>query len=61
MPQQRLAALNPNAVLARGYALVQNEEGQLIRSVTQTYPGQPLQITLSDGAFTARKTDGKSS
>ena len=52
---QRLAALNPNAVLARGYALVQNEEGRVIRSVSQTYPGQSLQITLSDGAFKAKK------
>jgi exodeoxyribonuclease VII large subunit len=51
---QRLAALNPNAVLSRGYAIVQDEEGHVIDQVKQTYPGQGLNITVSDGAFRAR-------
>ncbi len=51
---QRLAALNPKAVLARGYAIVQDDAGGVIRSVAQTHPGQPVKITVSDGRFQAR-------
>ncbi|HEY81016.1 MAG TPA: exodeoxyribonuclease VII large subunit [Caldilineae bacterium] len=51
---QRLSALNPKAVLSRGYALVQDEEGRVIDSVTKTRPGQRLRITVADGAFPAR-------
>lgn len=50
----RLAALNPNAVLARGYAIVQNDTGGVIRSVTQTHPGQRVKITVSDGSIPAQ-------
>ncbi len=51
---QRLSALNPRAVLARGYALVQDDAGHVLISVKQTHPGQPLRITLSDGSLRAR-------
>ncbi len=51
---QRLLALNPKAVLARGYALVQDDQGHVIESVTQTHPGQSLRITVADGAFPAQ-------
>jgi len=51
---QRLSALNPRAVLARGYALVQDEHGRIIDSVTKTHPGQLLRITVADGDFPAR-------
>ena len=51
---QRLEALNPLAVLSRGYALVQDEEGRVIDTVAKTHPGQRLQITVSDGVFHAR-------
>ncbi len=54
---QRLTALNPRAVLARGYALVQDESGHVIDQVGKTHPGQPLQITVSDGTFRARVVD----
>jgi len=52
--EQRLAALNPNAVLNRGYAIVQDDAGQVIHSVGQTRPGMGLRITVGDGAFRAR-------
>ncbi len=57
--RQRLAALNPKAVLARGYAIVQDEAGDVIYSIAQTYPGQRVKITVSDGSVLARvdKTD----
>ncbi len=49
--RQRLAALNPTAVLARGYAIVQDDAERVIYSVRQTHPGQSLRITVSDGNF----------
>jgi exodeoxyribonuclease VII large subunit len=50
----RLQSLSPLAVLDRGYALVLNAEGSLIRSTTQLTPGEPLLTRLSDGSFTSR-------
>jgi exodeoxyribonuclease VII large subunit len=41
-------------VLDRGYALVLNAEGALVRSITAITPGQPLTTRLADGSFTSR-------
>ena len=47
----QLDALSPLRVLERGYSIVRDAEsgGTVIRSVTQTRPGQELEITFSDG------------
>ena len=50
----RLHSLSPLAVLDRGYALVLNEKGNVVRSVTQLAPGDPVTTRLSDGAFSSR-------
>ena len=50
----RLHALSPLAILDRGYALVLNTEGALIRSTTQLAPGDQLTTRLADGNFTSR-------
>ncbi|MCO6450687.1 MAG: exodeoxyribonuclease VII large subunit [Caldilineales bacterium] len=50
----RLDALSPTAVLSRGYAIVQNEAGQVIYSVAQIAPGQDLTVRVSEGAFPVR-------
>jgi exodeoxyribonuclease VII large subunit len=50
----RLHSLSPLAVLHRGYALVLDGEGGLVRSTSQLSPGAPLTTRLSDGAFTSR-------
>ena len=50
----RLEALNPKAVLARGYALIQDDHGKVIDSVKKTFPQQRLHITLADGQLRAR-------
>jgi exodeoxyribonuclease VII large subunit len=50
----RLKSLSPLAVLDRGYALVLNARGSLIRSTIQLTPGDPLLTHLSDGSFTSR-------
>ncbi|HEY5798225.1 MAG TPA: exodeoxyribonuclease VII large subunit [Bosea sp. (in: a-proteobacteria)] len=46
-----LASLGPDAVLARGYALVRDEAGTLVRETGQVRPGQVLSVQVSDGRF----------
>ncbi len=50
----RLDALSPLAVLDRGYALVLDAQGGLVRSTTQVAAGDTITTRLSDGAFTSR-------
>ncbi len=45
----QVRALSPLATLARGYAVVQNQVGEVINSVRQVSPGQDLVARLSDG------------
>ncbi len=52
----RLHSLSPLAVLQRGYALVQTENGALIRSVAQLTPGQNVATRLADGLFSSQIT-----
>ena len=44
-----LAALSPQRLLERGFALVHQSDGQLLRSVHQVRPGEVLQLKLADG------------
>lgn len=53
--EQRLAALNPLAVLARGFAVVAHPDGRIVRSVGQTAPGDRLNVRVSDGAFDVKR------
>jgi exodeoxyribonuclease VII large subunit len=46
--------LSHQAALARGYALVTNNSGKLVRSVTQTQKAETLLIDLSDGQLTTQ-------
>jgi exodeoxyribonuclease VII large subunit len=48
---QRLNDLNPQTVLARGYALVTDAEERIVRSVEQVAPGDNLHVRVSDGEF----------
>ena len=56
----RLAALSPLSVLARGYALVYieggNADGTLLRSATETAPGQAIRARLATGSISAQVT-----
>ena len=45
----RLHALSPLATLARGYAVVSDEQGNTIASVEGVAAGQPLVARLDDG------------
>jgi len=56
----RLSALNPDAVLQRGYAVVSHgSTGRVIRSVSQVGSGDPIDVRVSDGRF-AGTVDGRS-
>jgi len=44
-----LRQLSPLAVLSRGYAIVQNPQGQALRSASETGPGEDLSVRLSRG------------
>ena len=46
---EKLAMLNPLAVLGRGYGIIRNQEGKIIHKVTDTASGQPLEVVLRDG------------
>jgi exodeoxyribonuclease VII large subunit len=48
-----LAALNPQAALARGYALVRTPDGQLVRSQRQLAPGMALNLRFAEGGANA--------
>jgi len=50
----RLEALSPLAVLDRGYALVMNAGGGVVRSTEQLAIGETLMTRLADGSFTSR-------
>lgn len=51
---QRLNALNPLAVLQRGYSAVRDEEGGIVSSVEQLTPDQEVELVLWDGRARAR-------
>ena len=56
--RKTLHAVDPNTILARGYAvvtLIENE--QVVRSVAQVNPGDPLRIRVQDGTFGAEAQD----
>jgi len=50
----RLRALSPLAVLERGYALVIDEQGGVVRSAAQLTAGDRVTTRLAVGAFTSR-------
>ena len=44
----RLLALSPAATLRRGYAIVQNAEGGIVRSAAEVSPGEELLVRFAD-------------
>jgi exodeoxyribonuclease VII large subunit len=50
----KLAALSPVAILERGYSLIFDAHGTLVKDVAQLAPGDPIQARLSRGELHAR-------
>ena len=46
-----LDAMSPLKVLGRGYAMVQNENGQILKSYRDVEPGERVSVTLGEGGF----------
>ena len=51
--ERRLISLNPQSVLARGYAVVSQPDGTILRRVGQAVPGERINVHVSDGEFPA--------
>lgn len=58
--EQRLAAADPRALLARGYALLHDESGRLLRRAADARPGQRLTAQLQDGPLALEVSPGSS-
>ena len=58
----QLQALSPTAILARGYALVFDANGHLVKQASQLKPGEQVRTQLGQGEFVAKveqvKEDG---
>ena len=52
----KLDAMSPLKVLTRGYAMVQDPQGQVVRSITQVQPGANIRLRLNDGKIDAYVT-----
>jgi exodeoxyribonuclease VII large subunit len=50
----RLEGLDPQQVLARGFAWLADAEGRPLQSVRQVRMGQPVQARLADGHLLAK-------
>lgn len=46
---EKLNIVSPLATLQRGYAIAQDEQGNVVSKTTQTAPGQKLNMKLADG------------
>ena len=55
----KLDAMSPLKVLTRGYSIVEGGDGTILRSASQTAPGQTIRVTLTDGSLTAVVSDVK--
>jgi exodeoxyribonuclease VII large subunit len=53
----QLSVLNPIAVLERGYAIVTDQAGELVRSVKQVTYHEELKVRVRDGEFDVRVED----
>lgn len=49
----KLDAMSPLKVLTRGYSMVRNDSGEVVRSVEQVTIGEEIRIHLSDGTLSA--------
>ncbi len=46
----KLGALDPMAVMARGYSAVYRQDGKLVKSITDVIPGDRVSFTTGDGS-----------
>ena len=51
--RHKMEALSPLAVLQRGYSMVTDKDGHVIKNVSQVAPGDDISIRVSDGMIIA--------
>jgi exodeoxyribonuclease VII large subunit len=51
--QNSLNLLNPDTILQRGYAIIQDSTGKVVQSIKQAKHHAKVQISLSDGKVSA--------
>ena len=49
----QLDALSPLAILGRGYSLVRNQDGKLVRDAAKLKPKETVSLTFGQGSATA--------
>ncbi len=49
--QTQLTAVSPKATLARGYAIVRDRDGRIVRAPAAVKTGDPLTVQVHDGQF----------
>lgn len=49
-----LNAVSPLATLERGYAIVTNERGEILRDAANVAPGTMVEVRLAKGRFRAK-------
>ena len=54
---QQLNSVSPLATLERGYAIVHNNQGKIIKLSSEIKPGEVINTTLQNGDFTAQVLD----
>ncbi len=55
----KLDALSPLKVLSRGYSVTHREDGTILRHIEDVHVGDSVEVTLSDGKFSATVCDVK--
>ena len=55
----KLIALNPMAVLARGYGAIYNQNDEIIKSTKEISVGDNIKVRQHDGSFNASVTEGE--
>ena len=56
--ETQLRALDPLAVLSRGYSLTSDEQGRILRRAADVTPGQRVRTRLAEGAFESQVLGG---
>jgi exodeoxyribonuclease VII large subunit len=59
MLRQKLASIDPQAVLQRGYAVVRQEQGDIVRTASDLTTGQDLLIQLAQGEVKVKVVEVK--
>ena len=52
---QQMEAYSPRAVLQRGYSIVKNQIGQVVRDPDQVAAGESIEVQVAHGSFAARR------